>query len=55
MCPIKHILTRMKAFCKRNPLKAISTSTHGPVEFVYIFLKPFSLILQTFMPIRKRR
>ena len=34
---IKKILTRMKAICRRNPLKAIPTSMHGPVEFVYIF------------------
>ena len=32
MCPIKQILTRMKAFCRRNPLKAISTSMLGPSE-----------------------
>ena len=31
MCPIK------QAFCRRNPLKAISKSMHGPVKFVYIF------------------
>ena len=27
----------MIAFCRRNPLKAISTSMHGQAEFVYIF------------------
>ena len=37
MFPIKQILTRMKVFCGRNPLKAISTCMHGPVEFAYIF------------------
>ena len=26
MCPIKQILTQMKAFCRRNPPKEVSTS-----------------------------
>ena len=44
MCPIKQILTRMKAFCRSNPLKAISTSMHGPVVFVYIFSSPDNVL-----------
>ena len=36
-CQIKQILTRMKAFCRRNLLRAISTCMHRPVEFLYIF------------------
>ena len=38
ICPTKKLLTRMNAFCRRDPLKAISTSMHEPVKFVYIFL-----------------
>ena len=37
MCLIKQISTKIKAFCKRNSLKAVSTCMHGPVEFVHIF------------------
>ena len=37
MCPMKQILTRKKAICRRNPLKEIFTSMHGPVKFVCMF------------------
>ena len=37
MCLIKQILTRLKAFCRSNPLKAIFMSMHGPVLFVYMY------------------
>ena len=37
MCPIKQILTRTKAFCRRNQLKAIFTCMHGQIEFMNIF------------------
>ena len=37
MCPIKQISTRMKALCRGNLLKAISTSMDRPEEFVYVF------------------
>ena len=37
MCLMKQILTWMKEFGWRNLLKAISTSMHRPVEFVFIF------------------
>ena len=43
----------MRAFCRRNQLKAISM--HGPVGFVYISLEPFILILKTFMSIKKKK
>ena len=37
MCPKGQILTGIKVFCKRNPLKAIITSIHGLGEFTYVF------------------
>ena len=52
MCQIKQILTRMKAFCRRDPLKAISMCMHGLVEFVYIF---WNLSVWFYRLLKKRR
>ena len=52
MCPMKQIFNSNESILQK---KAISTFMHGPVENVYIFMKPFSVILETFLSIRKRQ